>query len=98
MNLQDFHKYGTHFCNLDQEQIEEKFDFEKISELQNNKNTQRALLLLSQYIVGNVSETFKEIKSARIQTRKDIFEVWFEILKDPDEMKGIVKVIINDFI
>jgi len=98
MNIQDFHKYGTHFCNLSQEQIEEKFDFVKISELQNNKNTQRALLLLSQYVVGNISETFNEIKSARIQTRKDILEVWFEIVKDPDELRAIGKLVVETFI
>lgn len=98
MNINDFHKYGHHFCNLDEEQLTSKFNFDEVAELENNKTNQRALLLLSQYLVGNVSGTFDEIKKARIQTRKDIFEVWFNILQDPDEMRGIAKYIVNDFI
>ena len=98
MNYEDFHKYGVHFCNLNEEQIAEKFDFDAVSELNDEPIIKKALLLLSQYLVGNITETLEEIHGMRIENRRKVFRCWIDIIKDADELRSICRSIIEDYI
>jgi hypothetical protein len=98
MNFEEFNKYGSHFCNLNSEQYEELFVMEAISLLPNNKINQRALLILSQILVGNISGSMAEVKSMQKANREAVFTCWLDILKDPDELRAIGKLIVEDYV
>ena len=98
MNTYEFNKYGEFFYNLMSEQRKGLFDSEEVEKLENTTINQKALFLLSQVLVGNVSEPMETIKSMQKANRRRIFNVWLNIIKDPDELKAIGKMIVEDYI
>jgi hypothetical protein len=94
MNLEEFHKYGVHFCNLS----ENIFNEDEIYALENTPINQKALRILSQYLVGNITLSLEEIHKMQKQNRRNIFQVWLDIVDDSDTLKSIGRSIIEDYI
>ena len=67
MNIDILSKY--HFPNLTADQLEAALDMEEVYELPESEEAQDTMRLLSQFLVGNVSETFKEIKALEVSDR-----------------------------
>eukprot|EP01036_Dinobryon_divergens_P000931 gene931-1218_t len=56
---------------------------EEVYELPESEEAQDTMRLLSQFLVGNVSETFKEIKALEVSDRRRLLQRWASVLQDP---------------
>lgn len=88
MNIDILEKY--HFPNLSASQLKETIDFGEVWALPEHADSHKALELLSQYLVGNVSETFKEIKAMDSHDRRRLLHSWAKVVKDAKELQSIL--------
>lgn len=98
MNLKQFYTCGTHLDNLADDQFKELFDLEAIAELPNTEFEQNRVRLLSQYLTGNVSETFEEISEMDKAEQCRTLDTWLTLVKDPQELREIGKTICQQLI
>ncbi|WP_198085373.1 hypothetical protein [Variovorax sp. E3] len=96
MKIDILSKY--HFDNLTPDQLDEILDIEEIHELQDNQETQDTMRMLSQFLVGNVGNTFKEIKALDQQDRRRLLQRWASLLKSPDQLKSVVIAITTELL
>lgn len=82
MTKTEFLTAGTHFQNFTSEQLEEIFNWEEVDEIPNDEFNQNRLLLLSQYMVGNVSGTFDQILELEQSERRWTLQTWIEVLAE----------------
>lgn len=82
MNKAEFLQAGTHFVNFPAEQLDDVINWSEVYELPNDEHNQRRILLLSQYMVGNVSGTFEEIAELGLSEKRWTFQTWIEILAE----------------
>lgn len=98
MKISEFINDENFLSNLGEEQFKEVFDLEAVAELENTKANQERIFLLSQWLVGNVSEPFNEIKKLDKAEQWRVLDTWFDLIKDADTLKQLAKSVIHDFI
>ena len=98
MKFKEFSNEKNHLCNLSDDQIKEIFDLEEVNSLDNNEFERLRVFWLSQYLVGNVSEPFSEIKKLEPADQYRVFETWIDLIKDVDTLKPLMKSILQDFV
>lgn len=98
MKLNEFINDENFLHNLGDEQIEEIFDMEAINELDNNQRIHQRVFWLSQWLIGNVSEPFKDIKKLDNAEQFRVFDTWFDLVKDADTLRLLGKSICSEFI
>lgn len=98
MTKDEFLECGYHLDNFQPDQLDEIFDWEEVEKLDNNIFTQQRVFLLSQYLIGNVSEPFEEIAQMDNAGKWRVFDTWFDLVKDSDTLKGMGKSITREFI
>jgi len=91
MNIDILSKY--HFPNLTADQLEAALDMEEVYELPESEEAQDTMRLLSQFLVGNVSETLKEIKALEVSDRRRLLQRWASVLQDPRELQAVITAI-----
>lgn len=84
----------NHLVNQSGEQFKEFFDMDAIQELANTEQNRDDIRMLSQYIVGNITETFKEVSEVSIGIRESPFITWVEVANMPEPVKQMVRRII----
>lgn len=92
MKLKDF--TDNHLINFTEDQIKKIFDLEAIEKLPNTDIEKNRIRLLSQYMVGNVSETFEEIKAEDKAEQRRIFMTWFEVIRNAPTLRQLSIAII----
>ncbi len=60
MNHKEF--TTNHLINFSEEQLEELFDWDEVKKLPNDNVERLRVEWMSQYLIGNVSEPFEDIK------------------------------------
>lgn len=98
MKLNEFINEKNHLVNFSEEQIKEIFDLDEIKALDNNEFEKQRVFWLSQYMVGNVSEPFNDIKKLEPADQYRAFETWIDLVKDIDTLKPMMKSILQDFV
>ena len=98
MKFKEFLNEENHLCNLSEDQIKEIFDLEEVKALDNNEFERQRVFWLSQYMVGNVSGPFEDIKKLEPAVQYRVFETWIDLIKDVDTLKPLMKSILQDFI
>ncbi|NCQ52211.1 hypothetical protein GW796_10060 [archaeon] len=96
MNHKEF--TSNQLINFSEEQLEEMFDWEEVEKLPNNNIERQRVEWLSQFLIGNVSEPFDDIKKLSKAEKKKVFETWINLIQDVDTVKGLFKSILMDFI
>ncbi|HHU0624356.1 TPA: hypothetical protein ACT91V_003271 [Enterobacter bugandensis] len=94
MNIECFVS-ENHMCNLGERLFNEIFDLDAIAELVDDKFTRDAIYMLSQYLVGNTSGTFKAINKLEGYEQIHIYEIWISIIKSADELRVLLKAILR---
>lgn len=84
--------------NLAEDQFEEIFDLEAIAQLPNNEHEKQRIYWLSQWLTGNVSEPFEDIKKLDKAEQWRVFDTWFDLVKDSEVLRQIGKSIVREFI
>lgn len=84
----------NHLCNFSNEELFELFDWEAVATLDDNQRERQRVLWLSQFLVGNVSATFREIKELDSLQQWRTFESWISLIDDTDTLKGVTRGII----
>ena len=87
--------HGVHLCNFNYDQLEELIDWDALLELPKTKRSEKAVRLLSQYLVGNCSGTAEELMAMDAHDRSEVLWTWVELVKDPDESRHIAKYVVN---
>lgn len=95
MNYKEF--TANHLINFSKEQLEEIFDWEEVKKLPNNNIERQRVEWLSQFMVGNVSEPFEDIKKLDKAEQRRVFETWIDLIQDIDTLKPLFKSILMDF-
>jgi hypothetical protein len=98
MKFNEFFNEENHLCNFSEEQIKEIFDLDEVKALDNNEFEKQRVFWLSQYMVGNVSEPFNEIKKLDPADQRRALETWIDLIKDIDTLKPLMKSILMEFI
>lgn len=89
MTNEEFMSFAIHAVNLDDEALE-ALNWKEIQQLPAEaKIIQEALLLWSQFIVGNVSETAQEIKAMDAEDRRRVLRTWIDITNDEMALRSI---------
>lgn len=98
MHFSDFYSEENQLCNFTKEQILEIFDLDQIKSLNDNELERQRVYWLSQYMVGNVSEPFEDIKKLDPADQFMAFDTWIDLVKDVDTLKPMIKSILKEFI
>lgn len=99
MDISEFLGKSHHFSNLG-EQMSSYFDYANIRSLhpsnfykvdlaKGQALIDRALELLGYYIMGNVSHAQDQIKLMGRFGQQATFQIWMEVVKDRDALRGI---------
>ena len=96
MNYKEF--TANHLINFSKEQLEEIFDWDEVTKLPNNNIERQRVEWLSQFMVGNVSEPFEDIKKLDKADQRRVFETWIDLVQDIDTIKPMIKTILKDFL
>lgn len=94
MRIEVFMNEKNHMCNLDEEAFLKLFNMDSIYDLPENKFTEKIVFLLSQYLVGNVQEPFREIDKLEVYEQLIVYKTWFCLIKSRDELEKLMSVII----
>lgn len=94
MNIQCFVS-ENHMCNLGERLFNEIFDLDAITNLVDDKFTREAVYILSQYLVGNTSGSFKAINSLADHEQIYVYEIWISLIKSVDELRKLFKTILQ---
>ncbi|HCU06293.1 MAG TPA: hypothetical protein DIC42_01735 [Holosporales bacterium] len=95
MNYKEF--TSNHLINFSKEQLEDIFDWDEVKKLPNNNIERQRVEWLSQFMVGNVSEPFEDIKKLDKAEQRRVFETWIDLIQDTDTLKPLFKSILMDF-
>lgn len=82
MTKNEFIQAGTHLQNFPPEQLDEIINWSEVYDLPNDEFNQKRVLLLSQYMVGNISGTFEEIAELGLSEKRWTFQTWIEVLAE----------------
>lgn len=93
MKISEFINDDNFLHNLDEDLFMETFDLEAIAKLPNTEFEKQRVRLLSQWLVGNVSETFAEIAKMDKAEQCRTLETWLDLVKDPTQLRLIGKSI-----
>jgi hypothetical protein len=96
MTNDEFMEAGSHFCNLDEEQLQDVFVWEEIEKLPNDEFTIGSLLRYSQYVSGNIEETLKELEDMPKFVRIKNLQIWAEITKDADLLRDLLHKVVHN--
>ena len=96
MNHKEF--TANHLINFSEEQLEEIFDWEEVEKLPNNNVERQRIEWLSQFLIGNVSEPFEDIKKLTKAEQRKVFETWINLIQDIDTIRSLFKLVLVDFI
>lgn len=96
MNHKEF--TSNHLINFSEEQLEEMFDWDEVAKLPNNNIERQRIEWLSQFLIGNVSEPFEDIKKLSKVEQRKVFETWVDLIQDIDTARGLFKSVLMDFI
>jgi hypothetical protein len=91
MNFDTF--TDNHLCNFSEEQLYELFDWEA-ADLHDNPVERQRILWLSQFLVGNISETLEEIKELDSKVQWATFDTWISVIKDVETLRSVTKRIL----
>lgn len=92
MNFDTF--TDNHLCNFSEEQLYELFDWEAVADLHDNPVERQRILWLSQFLVGNISETLEEIKELDSKVQWATFDTWISVIKDVETLRSMTKRIL----
>lgn len=98
MTKDEFFDCGYHLENFNPKQLDELFDWTEVAKLDNNKFEQERVFMLSQYLIGNVSEPYEDISKMDKADQWRVFDTWFDLVKDSDTLRGMGKSITREFI
>jgi hypothetical protein len=96
MNHKEF--TANHLINFSEEQLEEIFDWDEVEKLPNDIVERQRVEWLSQFMIGNVSEPFEDIKKLSKAEQRKVFETWINLIQDVDTVKSLFKSVLEDFI
>lgn len=96
MNYKEF--TANHLINFSKEQLEEMFDWDEVEKLPNNNIERQRVEWLSQFLIGNVSEPFEDIKRLDKAEQRRVFMTWIDLIEDEDTLKTLFKSVLTDFI
>ncbi|MDD2808773.1 hypothetical protein [Rhodoferax sp.] len=96
MNHKEF--TANHLINFSEEQLEEMFDWDEVKKLPNDNVERQRVEWLSQFLIGNVSEPFEDIKKLDKAERRKVFETWIDLIQDIDTARGLFKSVLVEFI
>jgi len=96
MNHKEF--TANHLINFSEEQLEEIFDWDEVKKLPNDNIERQRVEWLSQFMIGNVSEPFEDIKKLTKAEQRKVFETWINLIQDVDTVKSLFKSVLEDFI
>lgn len=85
MNFDTF--TDNHLCNFYSHQLDEMFDWDAVADLPDNRISRKQILLLSQFLVGNIQGTLEQIKKQRRRERFATFDTWISVIRDIDTLK-----------
>jgi hypothetical protein len=85
MKIEIFVSDENHMANLG-EQLHYIFNYHEIEVLEDNMANREKVLLMGQYLVGNVEDPFYFIKSKTYKDQFEIFETWCSLIKCPEEL------------
>ncbi|WGK57177.1 hypothetical protein [Pantoea sp. SS70] len=88
MKIEIFVSDENHMANLG-EQLHYIFNYHEIEVLEDNMANREKVLLLSQYLVGNVEDPLYFIKSKTYKEQFEIFETWCSLIKCPEELSRL---------
>lgn len=94
MRIEVFMNERNHMCNLSKESFLDLFNMDSIYDLPENEFTEKIVFLLSQYLVGNVQEPFREIDKLGVYEQLTIYKTWFCLIKSRDELEKLMSLII----
>jgi hypothetical protein len=96
MNHKEF--TANHLINFSEEQLEEIFDWDEVKKLPNDNVERQRVEWLSQFMIGNVSEPFEDIKKLTKAEQRKVFETWINLIQDVDTVKSLFKSVLEEFI
>lgn len=96
MNYKEF--TANHLINFSKEQLEEMFDWDEVKKLPNDNIERQRVEWLSQFLIGNVSEPFDDIKKLTKAEQRKVFNTWIDFIQDVDTARGLFKSILEEFI
>ena len=96
MNHKEF--TANHLINFSEEQLEEIFDWDEVKKLPNDNVERQRVEWLSQFLIGNVSEPFEDIKKLSKAEQRKVFETWINLIQDVDTARSLFKSVLEDFI
>lgn len=96
MNHKEF--TANHLINFSEEQLEEIFDWDEVAKLPNNLIERQRIEWLSQFLIGNVSEPFDDIKKLPKAEQRKVFDTWINLIQDIDTARSLFKSVLIDFI
>lgn len=96
MNHKEF--TANHLINFSEEQLEEMFDWDEVKKLPNDNVERQRVEWLSQFLIGNVSEPFEDIKKLSKAEQRKVFETWIDLIQDVDTARSLFKSVLMDFI
>lgn len=96
MNFETF--TDNNLCNFYSYQLDEMFDWDAVSDLPDNKASRKQILLLSQFLVGNIQGTLEQIKKQRRRERLATLETWISVISDIDTLKPMTIRILNNLL
>ena len=96
MNYKEF--TANHLINFSKEQLEDMFDWDEVAKLPNDNVERQRIEWLSQFMVGNVTEPFDDIKKLTKAEQRKVFNTWIDLIQDVDTARGLFKSVLEDFI
>ncbi|MEH4626314.1 hypothetical protein PO369_22340 [Phytobacter diazotrophicus] len=94
MRIEVFMNERNHMCNLSKESFLDLFNMDSIYDLPENKLTMKIVYWLSQYLVGNVQEPFREVNKLEVHDQLIVYKTWFCLIKSRDELEKLMSLII----
>jgi hypothetical protein len=94
MNRTEF--TDNQLINFDKQQLEEMFDWSEVKKLPSTEFEKQRIEWLSRYLVGNVSETFEDIKKQDPADQRRTFFTWIDVVQDVDTLKSMIKSILQE--
>ena len=85
----------THLGNLG-DTLSDVIDVDALKTLEDTKENFERIELLSQWISGNVSETFEEIKKLTKNEIKNLIEFWASIIIDAETLRNLITTILDE--
>ncbi|HIC5636714.1 TPA: hypothetical protein ACW4BQ_004727 [Salmonella enterica subsp. enterica serovar Schwarzengrund] len=94
MNISDFEQYEGYWEIIDDNLFDEIFYIDRIEKLEPTEKVMEAIELLSRLFTDDRMEMLEEVRQMNMLAQADIFDLWFDIIKSRDYVKGVAKAVI----